>query len=511
MALLARGIRPVVIDAGITLEPERLRDVQRYRETGDLKSLKNLKSGMSASAKGIPLKLSFGSDFPYREASEKLCIQENSSGALPSFALGGLSNVWGAAMLPYRDEDIGDWPIRMHDLASHYRAVTEITHLSQSPSGTMDTLFPSYCAHPESLRLGSQASAMWDDLQLAAAKLQRKGILFGRGRVAVKADIGRSGNAACDYTGLCMYGCPNGSIYNSRDTIMKLAAEGRIEYLPDLIVKQIFENETGIKLICTCRKTGEALKFSGSKVFLGAGVISSARILMESMNLLGRKLIIRDSQYFLFPMMRLHGAAEAAVEKSNTLSQIFVEMVKESGLTRSSHLQIYGYNEMVREALGKSLGPIGKIFPHTLRFLEERILIAQGYLHSDLSGTIETWLEQHNSIGQAPMHVRSVVNPATRDHVRAVVMKLLAQARLLKALPLFPMLQIASPGRGFHSGGTFPMSKSPTELQTDILGRPSGFKNLHVIDSSILPSIPATTITFSVMANAHRIASNCPL
>jgi choline dehydrogenase-like flavoprotein len=26
-----------------------------------------------------------------------------------------------------------------------------------------------------------------------------------------------------------------------------------------------------------------------------------------------------------------------------------------------------------------------------------------------------------------------------------------------------------------------------------------------VVDSSVLPSIPATTITFTVMANAHRI------
>jgi choline dehydrogenase-like flavoprotein len=28
-----------------------------------------------------------------------------------------------------------------------------------------------------------------------------------------------------------------------------------------------------------------------------------------------------------------------------------------------------------------------------------------------------------------------------------------------------------------------------------------------VVDSTVFPSIPATTITLSVMANAHRIAS----
>jgi len=67
------------------------------------------------------------------------------------------------------------------------------------------------------------------------------------------------------------------------------------------------------------------------------------------------------------------------------------------------------------------------------------------------------------------------------------------------------MLQMAEPGRGFHNGASFPMRKDPAELETDILGRPRGWSRLHVVDASSLPSVPATTITFSVMANAHRI------
>jgi choline dehydrogenase-like flavoprotein len=68
------------------------------------------------------------------------------------------------------------------------------------------------------------------------------------------------------------------------------------------------------------------------------------------------------------------------------------------------------------------------------------------------------------------------------------------------------MLQVAEPGRGFHCGGSFPMSLHPHQGETDVLGRPFGWKRIHVVDASVLPSIPATTITFSAMANAHRIA-----
>ena len=181
-----------------------------------------------------------------------------------------------------------------------------------------------------------------------------------------------------------------------------------------------------------------------------------------------------------------------------------------SGLDRSSHLQVYGYNEMIGEALRSTLGSAGRMLPFLSSFLAERLLIVQGYLHSDLSGTIEAWLEE-DPMGVATMHLRALKNQDTRRQINRVLRKVMLQAHRLKAVPLFPMLQVASPGRGFHTGSTFPMRHQPEGLESDIWGRPMGFKNLHVVDSSVLPSIPATTITFSVMANAHRIASRCEL
>jgi choline dehydrogenase-like flavoprotein len=70
---------------------------------------------------------------------------------------------------------------------------------------------------------------------------------------------------------------------------------------------------------------------------------------------------------------------------------------------------------------------------------------------------------------------------------------------------VFPLLQETVPGRGFHSGGSFPMRESPRTGETDHLGRPPGWRRLHVVDSSVFPSIPAATISLTVMANAWRI------
>ena len=72
----------------------------------------------------------------------------------------------------------------------------------------------------------------------------------------------------------------------------------------------------------------------------------------------------------------------------------------------------------------------------------------------------------------------------------------------------FLLNKILRAGQSYHCGGTLPMQKKKTKnLSTDLLGRPKNFKRIHCIDASVLPSIPATTITLSVMANAYRIGS----
>jgi choline dehydrogenase-like flavoprotein len=74
-------------------------------------------------------------------------------------------------------------------------------------------------------------------------------------------------------------------------------------------------------------------------------------------------------------------------------------------------------------------------------------------------------------------------------------------------LALLPLRRLGAVGSSFHCGSTFPMKDCPVNLESDTLGRPAGLKRVHVVDASVFPSIPATTITLSVMANAHRIAT----
>ena len=60
-------------------------------------------------------------------------------------------------------------------------------------------------------------------------------------------------------------------------------------------------------------------------------------------------------------------------------------------------------------------------------------------------------------------------------------------------------------GYGYHFGSSFPMSNTKKKYNSDKFGRILNLKNIHIIDASILPTVPVSTITYTIMANASRI------
>jgi choline dehydrogenase-like flavoprotein len=89
-----------------------------------------------------------------------------------------------------------------------------------------------------------------------------------------------------------------------------------------------------------------------------------------------------------------------------------------------------------------------------------------------------------------------------------VLRKLSAMSGEVGGRPVPFFSRVGTAGGGFHAGSSFPMALNPGRLQSDVSGRPAGLSRIHVVDSSVLPNIASSTITLSVMANAHRIASD---
>jgi ferredoxin len=405
--------------------------------------------------------------------------------------------------MPYADGDMDGWPFKLSALAPHYSAVLQLTGLAACRDHLED-LFPLHTKDFTKLRPSRQSQQVLERMERNREALSRAGIRFGRSRLAVRGNLPPA-EGGCVYCRLCMYGCPYGYIYTSADSVAQLLNTPNFSYQSGVIIDEVRESSQGAEVLGYDRTTRRPLAWQGSRAFIAAGTIATSRILLRSLAAYEQTVWLKDSQYFLLPLVLLRKVRGATSEWLHALSQFFLEISDPRGQDTTAHVQIYSNNDLISQAVAGTFGPLQRALGFLVRDLQERLLVAQGFIHSQHSSRIAVCLKKDKVTGQERLELRAELNPAAREHVRKLVYRLCTHALHIGAVPLPVMLKIAEPGRSFHSGGSFPMSKVPRGFQTDLLGRLPGWKRIHAVDATVFPSIPATTITFSAMANAHRI------
>jgi choline dehydrogenase-like flavoprotein len=504
-ALAKRGLKPLVIDGGRRLESERetaLRDATGP-ERMDPSFIAELERAFPVDVDRLPLKPAFGSLFPYAVNESLLQTRAPHVGVVQSVGLGGLSNVWGAAILPFRDRDLRGWPFPAAELVPYYRSTFSFLPLA-GERDELEELFPLY-GEPESLTPTAQIQAILNRLRARGTDLRAAGLVSGRARLAVAAG-GSKYATPCRYTGLCMYGCPYGSIYNAASTLHDLVEAGRVDYRPGWIVDRLEETGGLVHVNMRSLNGGSSETLTAERVFVAGGVLGSTRIVLESLAWYDRPLALLESAYYTLPLVTWSRPARVGRGLAgNTLAQIFLELDDPDVSAHGVHLQVYGYSDLMLRAVAARSHLGESVSMRLLQPLLGRLLFAGGYLHSDDSPRLSAELVRESS-GSVLM-LSPGDGAATAGKVKAVIGKLRSLRPLTGISPLAPMSQIWPQGKGFHVGGSFPMRERPEGLESDLLGRPAGLRRVHVVDASVLPSLPATTITLSAMANAQRIAA----
>ncbi len=506
--LLRKGLSVTMLDVGYRLEPERQQLVSRLAAANpqewDGDSLEMLRKATSPNVKGLPKKLVYGSEYAYRAPGELVQFEERGVELLVSHALGGLSNAWGANVLPFHDLDITDWPVRVADLAPYYRAVFSFVDLS-AMEDRLSSRFPLYADSPRALRPSRQAQQLLDHLESHREGLTRLGFEYGYSRLAVRS-FPKNGDAGCVYCGLCLYGCPYSLIYSSAHSLPELESFPGFQYVPGHYVERVEEKHGRVTVHARRTDTGSREQLTAERVFLGCGAVSTTKIVLESLYKPGREAILHDSQYFLIPLMRVRGTPGVARESLHTLSQVCLELNDPAVSQRSVHMLIYTYNDLYRRALIKLLGALSLPMRPVIDQMLSRLMVLQGYLHSDESPALAMRVERSPDSGPARVILEARVNPRTRPTIRRVKQRLRAAAGALGGLQVPFVTHVGAPGKSYHVGGSLPMRAQPKELECDVLGRPHGLDCVHVIDASGFTSVPATNVTLTAMANAHRIA-----
>ena len=505
MALVQQGRRVTMLDLGEQLEPElvalrsRLGAVEPYQwKAGDVAMAK----GPSHSGKQEGIR-PFGSDLLFRDpvGFAAANIGQDSIGLKPSFATGGMSNGWGAAVLPYRGEDIKDWPIREEEFTAHYNALKSFVPVAARRDGLAE-LFPMLeVTEDTSLPYSSQAARLIKRFDKRREKLKERGVYYGKARQAVI-----NGEDECRLCAMCLYGCPYRLIFNTSFVIENLAESGKIDYRRGQYVIRFEETASGVRVWSRELPNRNMIEHTCERVFIAAGVLSTAKIVLNSLGKEGDAILMKDSQHFFLPMLQsLWPQVDPATEPRHVLTQIFVEILDPSVSENTVHFQLYTHNDFYADDMRKRFGALAGLMRPLVSYLSRRLIVAQGFLHSDDSAKIAIRLIQQGD--DARLAFTPVANPKTHPAVQRALDRMRDVAWNVGLIPLTRFHRIEVVGSSFHCGGTFPMRKTPGQWETDRLGRPAGLRRVFLVDSSVFPSIPSTTISLSIMANAHRIAT----
>jgi choline dehydrogenase-like flavoprotein len=507
-ALLDQGLPVTMLDAGGQLEPHLQSAVERLArrapEDWSAADRDALKGPLRYNSEGAPLKLAFGSDYVYRDVEALQPVACTGVDAYRSLATGGLSVLWGGAVLPYSETDFEGWPFTPAVMARYYVAALEMTGLA-GEHDALARIYPLYVSPTARLDMSAQARVVADRMAQHAGDLERQQIHVGRARLAITQPHKTA--HGCVHCGMCLYGCPYGLIYSTEVTLRtRLAAFSHsFTYVPGIVVKRLTEKRGSVTIEAVVRGTLRPQRFEAARVYLGAGVLGSTAILLDSLQAYSQPVSLAQSDHFLLPLALGRFAGRAAAERLHTLSQLFVEVLNPAVSRHGVHLQIYTYNDFYARMAKDRLGPLYSLAAPLLERLIERTLLLKGYLHSEDSAGIRAVLERRPA---GPVLCLDAQAPEKSNRtIKAVTRLVRKNSRRIGAFPIPMGFRKGLPGSGVHVGGSFPMRHSPTGFESDLLGRPAGFTRVHVVDSTVFPTLPAAPPTLTIMANARRIAT----
>jgi hypothetical protein len=265
-----------------------------------------------------------------------------------------------------------------------------------------------------------------------------------------------------------------------------------ITFISGANVQNIAEKGKEVTVEYICNQSKQTIK--ASSVFIASGAVNTTKLLAKYCQIYDSKINLMYADSFVIPFFV---TKNIFYDRNNTNANIFLELKDTEKSNTFSHIQIGRPNEIILSLM---------MYPSLPNFFKNILLYCLGYsytaictTHSKISGYYETSLKktegddsllitnQHlgNNQKRILKKVSGILNSCGAYNIRFINKKFDAH---------------------FYIGGSFPMRQIPTRPnETDVLGRPKGAQRIFAVDSSVFPSIPATTVGLLAMANGYRI------
>jgi choline dehydrogenase-like flavoprotein len=428
---------------------------------------------------------------------------------LASFAQGGLAEAWTGGVYPFNDAELADFPFSYDDIAPYYDLVADRIGIS----GAVDDLARFMPVHQHlmpPLRLDEHSKVVLDEYEQRRARLNQRHCYMGRSRIAtISRD--KNGRKACDYLGRCLWGCPSQSLYTPLTTLDHCRRYDRFRYVAGVYVKYFkLDRRSRIAAVVTQPLSTEAAEeFPVENLVLAAGTLSSCRIFLESVFRSTGELLqlggLMDNQQILMPFVNLTMLGRPYSSDSYQYHQVGMGL---EGPRPQEY--VHGQITTLKTAM---IHPIVQALPFDMR----TALAMFGDVHAAL-GLVNVNLHDTRRLanvvtlepgagdnpGKLLIHYR--VTSEQLGQIRVATRRVRSALWALNCIVPPRMSHVRPIGASVHYAGLLPMSETPDRWTTSKFGQSHDYENLFFADGTTFPFLPAKNLTFTLMANAARIA-----
>ncbi len=501
-----RGPEPVLEDAGFCQLKCDLEDPPEYFLGKDFESV--VPPDFDKEIYGFPP----NKQYIFKEPSG---FSHSAHGFEPlfSFARGGLAQAWTGGCYPFDDTDLEDFPFDYNHLKPYYETVAERIGVI-GVEDDLSRFFPKHDHLLKPLELDEHSARIAKKYADKREHLHRKhGVYLGRNRMAVLSED-KGPRKSCDYSGRCLWGCPQGALYVPAQTLEQCFEFSNFNYIPRRLVTR-FQFDPGKRVTAVWARDldepgrGE-IEYPVESLVLGAGTLSSTQIYLESYSRVTGEQValsgLMDNRQILVPFINLEMLGRPYAPDSYQYHQLAVGFLGEDGKD-----YIHGQLTTLKTAL---MQPVLQTMPldwKTATFLGRNLHAALGVINVNFSDTRreenKVTLKPQSVPGKLPvLDIQYAPPPGEKKKMSAAVKRIKKFIGALGGIVPPGQSHERPMGASVHYSGTLPMS---TEAKPHTLTencRSHELENLYFVDGASFPFLPSKNLTFTLMANAARVA-----
>jgi choline dehydrogenase-like flavoprotein len=427
---------------------------------------------------------------------------------LGSYAQGGLAETWTGGVYPFNEAELRDFPFSFADLLPYYGLVAERIGIA----GEIDDLARHYPLH-ENLRspleLDEHSRLLLDTYGRKREELASLGVTLGRSRIAVLTED-HFPRKACARLGRCLFGCPVDALYTPLATLRRCFELPGFAYRGGRFVSCLrLDSSRRIGAVVTKRLADSVEEeFAGDAFVLAAGTLSSARIFLETWKQekgeAPRLTGLMDNRQVLVPFLNLAMLGRAHDPDTYQYHQLTARFE-----TEDARDAVHALVTTLKTAL---IHPIVQRIPFDLKTalsVFRNVHAALGLVNVNFPDDrrATNWVELERQGQRSVLRVHYEPPPKEAARIQATTKRLSRFLRKLGCVVPVGLSHVRPMGASVHYAGTFPMTREEARFTTDANGKARDFDNLWFADGSTFPFLPAKNLTFTLMANAARIAA----